>query len=214
MEVREKLNKKNQKVRLLLCKTAFFFILITTSLTIRSQELYDLQKVLETGLEHNYDIRIIRNDQEILDNNTTLGNAGLLPTVDLSAGYDGSLMNTDQKMNDGTNINRNDIFNQGANVGINLNWTVFDGFKMQTEYKRLKEFQKMGEISMRLSIENLVSTLTAEYYNYVRQTLRLQTLRYAVSLSKERLRIVEASFSASSKSPMPLIIASPFVISL
>lgn len=180
------------------------FFLLVCNHTFFAQEIYDLHRVLETGLERNYGIRIIRNEQEITKNNATLGNAGMLPAIDVSAGYSGSLMNTDQTLIDGSKNNRADIFNQGANVGINLNWTVFDGFKMQATYDKLKEFERIGEISTRLSVENLISTLTAEYYNYIRQSLRLKNLRYAVSLSKERLRIVEERYNIGSMSRLDL----------
>jgi outer membrane protein TolC len=169
-----------------------------------AQDVYDLKRVLETGLERNYDIRIIRNEQEIAGNNATPGNAGLLPTADVSAGYNGSLANIGQTLADGSDRNYSNIFNQGANVGLNLSWTAFDGFRMQTQYARLKEFQQMGELNTRLAVENLVSNLTAEYYNYVRQNLRLQNLKYAVSLSKERLRIVEARYNIGSMSRLDL----------
>jgi outer membrane protein TolC len=62
----------------------------------------------------------------------------------------------------------------------------------------------MGEINTRLSIENLIANLTSEYYNYVKQNLRLKNLKYAVSLSKERLRIVEARYNIGSMSRLDL----------
>ena len=173
-------------------------------INLQAQEIYDLKRVLETGLEHNYDIRIVRNEQQISENNTTIGNAGILPTLDISAGYNGSLSDIDQQAANGTKTNYNNIFNQGTNVGLNLSWMVFDGFQMQTEYARLKEFRQMGEINTRLTIENLMANLTAEYYNYVRQNLRLKNLKYAVSLSKERLRIVEARYNIGSMSRLDL----------
>jgi outer membrane protein TolC len=169
-----------------------------------AQEVYNLKRVLETGLEHNYDIRIIHNEQQISANNATLGNAGILPSLDVSAGYNGTLSTLDQALADGSNRNYADLFNQGANASLNLNWTAFDGFQMQTQYARLKEFQQMGALNTRLAIENLVSNLTAEYYNYVRQNLRLKNLKYAVSLSKERLRIVEARYNIGSMSRLDL----------
>jgi outer membrane protein TolC len=172
--------------------------------TAFAQEVYDLKRVLTTGLERNYDIRIVRNEQQIDANNATPGNAGLLPSLDLNAGYNGSLSQIDQVLTDGSNRNYPNILNQGANVGLNLNWTAFDGFRMQTQYARLLEFRKMGELHTRVAIENLVSNLTAEYYNYVKQNLRLKNLKYAVSLSKERLRIVEARYNIGSLSRLDL----------
>jgi outer membrane protein TolC len=168
-----------------------------------AQEIYDLKRCLATGLERNYDIRIVRGEQQIIDNNATPGNAGLLPTLDLNAGYTGSL-NDRTDVSDGTSTDINSIFNQGANVGLSLNWTIFDGFRMQTEYDRLKEFQRMGEISTRLAIENLISNLTAEYYNYVHQRLLLANLKYALALSNERLRVVDARYGIGSGSRLEL----------
>jgi outer membrane protein TolC len=175
-----------------------------TVFNISAQEVYDLKRVLETGLERNYDIRIIRNEQQISDNNLTLGNAGFLPSLDLTAGYNGSLSGINQTLADNSNRSYHNVFNQGANMGLNLSWMVFDGFRMQTQYERLKEFQKMGDLNTRLAIENLISHLTSEYYNYVRQNLRLKNLKYAVSLSKERLRIVEARYQIGSMSRLDL----------
>lgn len=187
-------------------KLIFFLLLLMggSDFNVFSQEIYNLKKVLETGLENNYDIRIIRNEQQISDNNATIGNAGYLPTLDLSAGYSGTLNDTEQKLNDGSSTKNNGVFNQGANLGLNLNWTIFDGFSIQTKYERLKEFRSMGEIQTRLAVEDLVSNLVAEYYNYVRQNIRLENLKYAVSLSKERLRIVEAHYVIGSKSRLDL----------
>lgn len=39
----------------------------------------------------------------------------------------------------------------------------------------------------------MIANIAAEYYNYVQHTIRLN-FRYAVSLSKERLRIVEERY--------------------
>ncbi|MDR3340432.1 MAG: TolC family protein [Candidatus Symbiothrix sp.] len=183
---------------------SLFIFLLFIPFLAEAQEIYDLKRCLETGLERNYDIRIIRNEQQLSENNVTLGNAGLLPSLDLSAGYSGSVNNTQQDYTDGTLNKTSGILNQGANLGLNMNWTVFDGFSMQTNYKRLKEFREMGEINTRFTIENLIAGIAAEYYNYVYQNLRLANLKYAVSLSKERLRIVEANYDIGTKSRLEL----------
>lgn len=81
---------------------------------------------------------------------------------------------------------------------------VFDGFKMQMQYSKLKEMQAMGEITTRLNVENLIANLTAQYYNHVQQKIRLKNLKYAVALSKERLRIVEAQYNIGSMSRLDL----------
>lgn len=179
-------------------------IFLTICCTAQSQEILNLNRCLEIGLEQNFDIRIVRNDQQIADNNYTIGNAGYLPTLDLNAGYSGTINNTTQKTTEGESIKDNGVHNQALDAGINLNWTVFDGFNIQSNYKRLREMKDTGELNTRVAIENFIAQLAAEYYNYVQQNIRLENLKYAVKLSKERVRIVESRYQIGAGSRMEL----------
>ena len=156
---------------------------------------YTLKSCLEQGLLNNYSLRIIRNEEQVSKNNATLGNAGYLPTLDLSAGYKGTIDNTETKARaTGETTKDNGVFDQTLDAGINLNWTIFDGFNITANYQRLKELERQGETNTRIAIEDLIANIAAEYYNYVQQKIRLKNFRYAVSLSKERLRIVEERY--------------------
>lgn len=85
---------------------------------------------------NNYSIRITRNEEQISHNNATLANAGYLPTVDLSAGYTGTLDNTDTKSRStGTTASERNIYDQTLKAGLDVNWTLFDGFNISTTYK-------------------------------------------------------------------------------
>ena len=172
--------------------------------TLDAQEIYTLEKCITIGLERNYSIRIIQNEERISSNNATLGNAGYLPTIDLNGGVNGSQYNYNTGYTDGTTEKTKNINSETANIGVNLNWTVFDGFGIQTDYNRLKEWQQMGQLNTRIAIENLTATIAAEYYNLIRQRIRLNNLSSAVRLSKERLRIVEANFIVGSMSGLEL----------
>jgi outer membrane protein TolC len=90
------------------------------------------------------------------------------------------------------------------NAGLNLNWTLFDGFKIQANYARLKELEQQGETLTRIAIEDFIANLTAEYYNYIQQQIRLKNFHYAMSLSKERLRIVEERYIVGNFSRLDL----------
>jgi len=172
---------------------------------LHAQQYFDLQKCLSTGLENNYSVLISRNEQQIDKNNATWGNAGFLPTLDLSGGYSGSVDNTETTARaTGDKVKDTGVFDQTFNVGLNLNWTIFDGFKITTNYQRLKELERQGETNTRITIEDFIASLTAEYYNYIQQTIRLKNFRYATSLSKERLRIVEARYNIGSFSRLDL----------
>ena len=156
---------------------------------------YTLKSCLEQGLLNNYSLRIVRNEEQVSKNNATLGNAGYLPTLGLSAGYKGTIDNTETKARaTGETTKDNGVFDQTLDAGINLNWTIFDGFNITANYQRLKELERQGETNTRIAIEDLIANIAAEYYNYVQQKIRLKNFRYAVSLSKERLRIVEERY--------------------
>ena len=161
---------------------------------VYAQETYSLRQCIETGLEHNYSIRIIRNEEQIARNNAIPGNAGYLPTVDLSGGLSGTVYNYNYNYADGTSDRVTNNNTETANVGVNLSWTIFDGFGIQANYARLKELQQMGELSTRLSIEDLIANITGVYYSMIRQRIRLQNLQSTLNLSKERLRIVEERY--------------------
>jgi outer membrane protein TolC len=172
---------------------------------IAAQQPYTLKSCLETGLEQNYSIRMVRNEELVSKNNATLANAGYLPTLDLSAGYSGNLNDTETRTRaTGETVKTSGVYDQTLNAGLNLNWTLFDGFKIQANYKRLKELEIQGETTTRLAIEDFIAELTAEYYNYIRQQIRLKNFRYAMSLSRERLRIVEERYIVGNFSRLDL----------
>ena len=173
--------------------------------SLHAQQHYTLKSCLEIGLEKNYSIRMVRNEEQISKNNATLGNAGYLPTLDLSAKYSGNIDDTESTTrNTGEKTKTTGVFDQTINAGLNLNWTLFDGFKIQATYARLKELEKQGETLTRIAIEDFIAELTAEYYNYIQQQIRLKNFRYAMSLSKERLRIVEERYIVGNFSRLDL----------
>ena len=169
------------------------------------ERVLSLKECLETGLQQNYDILIERNAQRISDNNATAANAGMLPTLGLTAGYMGSADRTETTPVEGDKMVDNAAFDQTVDVGLSLNWTLFDGMRLRANYNKLRELQQKGELQTRLTIEDFVANLTAEYYNLIQQTLRLKNFRYAMALSRERLRITEARYQIGDFSRLDLL---------
>lgn len=185
-------------------KHHIIIFLLALPYCISAQDFINLKRCIEIGLQRNYEIRITRNDEQISDNNRTIGNAGYLPYLNLNTGYSGTINDTEQRLTSGEITKNNGVHNQALNAGINMDWTVFDGFNIQANYGRLKELQQIGELNTRLAIENFVLNISNEYYNYIQQKIRLNNLRYAVKLSRERLRIVEARYSIGAGSRLEL----------
>lgn len=185
-------------------RVVILILAASAALQVKAQDVYSLKQCIETGLERNYSIRIVRNEQQISNNNATPGNAGYLPTVDMNGGFSASVNNNRNKLTDGTTEKVNGVNSETSNIGLNVNWTVFDGFGIQAEYARLKELQRMGELNTRMTIEDFVADLSSEYYNRIRQNIRLRNLRSSLDLSRERVRIAEERYHIGSGSRMDL----------
>jgi outer membrane protein TolC len=158
------------------------------------ERVYTLAECLAIGLEQNYSVRIARGEERIAANNATWGNAGFLPTVGLTGGYNAALDAARTTPREGPQTTETGALTGAFSTGLDVQWTIFNGMSVQTNWKRLRELEAMGELAARIAIEDFVAALTAEYYNYIQQTIRLRNYEYATSLSSERLRITEARY--------------------
>ena len=61
-------------------------------------------------------------------------------------------------------ILREKIFfvDDGIDAGIDVSWTLFDGFKTVANYDRLRELHLLSSTQTRLAVEDYVAELTAE----------------------------------------------------
>lgn len=186
-------------------KLCLTLLLLLTAWTARAQEpvVLTLEECIRTGLEENLQIKMMRNDERIAGNNATRAAAGMTPSLDLNGGYNAAYDMTSTRTSAGTSASQKSV-DQTMTASVDLNWTLFDGFAMQTNLKRLRELQAQGEMLTRLQSENLIADITTEYYNFIQQRLRLKNLRYAVKLSRERLRIAQARFEVGKGSGLDL----------
>ncbi len=197
-----------KKMRRLTLNTVM--VLLFASVHAQPQQM-TLQDVIATGLENNYSIRIARKQEQISINNFTRGHAGFLPSLDVRGGHSGSYRTTDRTDFDGQESSLRNIHNTVTSAEVGLGWTLFDGFRVQTTYDKLGALKQMGELSTRNSIESLVAGITAEYYNLIQQQRLLSNLKFAVELSRERMRIDEERYLLGSGSRLQLLQAEVFL---
>ena len=163
-----------------------------------------LKECLEKGLQKNYSLRIIRNEEQMAANNATMENAGMLPSVSLSAGYSGSAYGNNTIPREGDMVKNRGVYDDGIDAGIDVSWTLFDGFKTVANYDRLRELKFISEAQTRRAVIDYMAELAAEYYNFVQQQQRLVNYVSAVDLSRERLRIVYERWVIGSLSRLDL----------
>jgi outer membrane protein, adhesin transport system len=189
------------RIRILLLS----LILSLPVVTIQSQVIYDLNDCIRTGLEKNYSLLVAKNIELASKNNYSLGNAGFLPTIDVTARETGTLNDNKQNLTDGTQSSSTGILNTAASGTVSLNWTIFDGLNVQTTYKKLGELKIIGELNTQLSVEELVADIISGYYNCIEQVQLLRNKKYAVALSRERLRIDEDRYLLGSGSKLQVL---------
>ena len=157
---------------------------------------FTLQDCITMGLEQNYNLQITRNQEQMAHNNATLANAGALPTLDASLGLNPSYHTLERSVARATDevTENHNVLDYTTSAAATLNWTLFDGFKIQTNYRQLKVLEAQGETATRMAMEDLIADIASEYYNYIQQIIRREHYRYSLALSRERLRIAELNY--------------------
>ncbi|MFY9308471.1 MAG: TolC family protein [Bacteroidia bacterium] len=176
-----------------------FLLFVVLSLTAGAQQM-TIEQAIEQALKNNYDIAIAKNTAMQASNNNSPGNAGMLPRVDLNAS--GILANnaTKQEFSSGLVVDKSGVQSKNITTGAYLTWTVFDGFKMFATFDRLKELENMGELNVRIQIENTLVKVISAYYTVAMQKQMINGLKENIAVSEERLKIAQKKFDVGSTS--------------
>lgn len=151
-----------------------------------AQEKLTFEDAVKIALENNFDIKMIENDAEIIKNQATVGNAGLLPTVDVSAGA---------SYTNGVNANvGREIELTNVNAGLGMTYTIFDGMGRFNTYKKLKQSSDVAELRERADIESVILQLSNEFYNLAVADENLKIAKEGLEISKERYLRAKTKF--------------------
>jgi outer membrane protein len=192
-------------VKNMIKKTIFLLPFICSCLCLSGQEILTLPEAVRIGLENNYSIVIQKNDAQVASNNNTIGNAGFLPAINLNATQNNTISNTHQETFSGTVKDISGATNRNLNAGIQLSWTLFDGFSMFVGKNMLNVLEEMGETEARITIENTLSSIILNYYGIIQQQKLIQVLQDAAGLSLERKNIMEARIALGAGSEIMLL---------
>lgn len=146
------------------------------------------------ALENNYDISLAYDEKKIANINNSIGNAGMLPKIDMSAAKSLAINNSHQEYFDGRTRDGTDAKSRNQSAGIALNWTIFDGMNMFIQKTKLKELEQLSNFQLRSVVENTVSQVANAYYNIVVQRQLAHVYSDALSISAERQRFAKARY--------------------
>ncbi len=161
---------KKIKIQIL---TVLFCIL---SMSMQSQNTLSLSQAIELGLQNNYDLKVIRNDEKIASINNNWGNTGALPTISFSASLSEDLNYNDDE----------DYRSEIISPELGLSWVLFDGFSARITKRRYEELESLSKGNTAILVENTIQDIISAYNNCLVQQELVNVYDKLMSLSEDR----------------------------
>ncbi|GAB4031660.1 TolC family protein [Spirosoma jeollabukense] len=176
---------------------------------VQQGEVVTLADAIQTALAQNYQIKVTQTQQQVAAYNTTLGNAGMLPTLfgNLTNNNSNQHLRQTYLVPTTSPTDRPGVISKNTTVSLNLNWTVFNGFATFYLLDQLKELVRISEVNTRANIEATVARVSTSYYDVVRQLQRLLAVRQALDISQYRLDLAKTNFEVGSFSKVDYLTA-------
>jgi outer membrane protein TolC len=158
-----------------------------------SLELSDLIRI---GLEQNYSIQIAEAERQVAENNNAAGNAGLLPTVELTGGGEYSQTSTNITFfsPNQPEINVANAANRNANAAVSLNYTLYSGNSNRFVLRQLREGSYQQNLRYRAQMESTILELLQNYLSYFLEKKNLNLEKRALEISLQRYKRAEEQY--------------------
>mgnify|MGYP001211060126 CR=1 FL=1 len=183
-------------------KKIIIILLLTNSFILLSQENLSLENAIKIGLKQNFEIQLSKKNVEISKVRNNLGNAGALPTVNISAKRENSV--SDQSKNP-TSFIQEILKSESTSANTNMSWTLFNGYGIKASKEKLNQIEQLSNGNLTLTIENTIQGILLSYYNSILQKERLYLLQKVVNLSRERLIYQKTKYEIGTSSKMELL---------
>lgn len=185
--------------------TIIFLLIITLGFSSRAQDTLKLQDAIVIALDKNFSISLAKNNTAITEVNNSLGNAGMLPKLDVTGARTISINNSHAEYFDGRvrDVPKAQTNNQSA--GIQLSWTIFDGMNMFIQRDKLNELEQLSNTQLRGVIENTVAQVSRVYYDIAVQQKILDLYHEALKISTQRKEFAKARLDLGSGSQLTFL---------
>lgn len=152
-----------------------------------AQDTLRIEEVFTNALENNFQIKILGNQIEIAQNNASVGNAGLLPTVSVNGQLGGSINNTHLEFASGiAPVDVKNAQSQNLSAGAILSYTLFKGFSGKNTYDKLKLNASAVDAQSRANIESTMLQVANAYYVLARAIDQVKIAESNVAVSQQR----------------------------
>ncbi|MEQ9218093.1 MAG: TolC family protein [Cyclobacteriaceae bacterium] len=179
------------------------WLLLASSFSVFSQDQLSISDAISIGLEKNYDIRIVNKENLIAQNNNAWGEAGLLPTLTLSATSNNNRRNqeSDNQFFGGQlfpGFQLNDQRAYSVTPSAQVSWTLFQGNRAIINKRVLEGIQAESAQNAEVVISNTIQAIILGYYFAVLEKERLEEFKKQLDLSSQKYQYINAKYDLGS----------------
>ena len=188
-----------QKTKIICNKIVLFFLIFFLSIFTQktfAQDTLRLPDAINQALKKSLDISIVKNNIESATILNSYGFAGGLPIVTGNITNNESLTSLNQKLNTGTNIQRNNAAANALSANVTGSILLFNGGRVTATKQRLATLKTLGDQRLTSLLQNVISGVSIAYYDVVRQQNYIKTISKSIEASNQQLTIVKARQSA------------------
>ena len=149
-----------------------------------AQTPLSLSDAIQLGLKDNYQIRLATADVDIARNNNDDALTGKAPVISLGLTPGVSYRNT---VNPASIVARSSTFSYSIAPSANLNWTLFNGGRVEITKERLATFADLAAGQLQVEVEATVADIVTAYYNAVVAQEQIGVRQRVLDLSRDRI---------------------------
>jgi len=157
--------------------------IIIPSFTFAQEDL-SLIKAIKIGLNNNFGIKIQRLEEKNASNKTANAYKDRLPTASLLLRAPVNINSS----NSPTSFVQGFYNDRGVSGGLDLNWTLFEGFKAKIEKSRFEKLETQEKSNTMMLAENTINAIILAYYNVLIQKESVLVQEAAQKRSEERFQ--------------------------
>lgn len=150
---------------------------------------FNLKGIGDSLINRNYALRLVKMQEQIADVQNSFGAAGELPTVGLMGSGQTSSVNTRQEFFNGDVREADGAINQSRNMGVRLDWNLFNGFMVFSTRNELDLRQQQAELNTLMAIENELLMASSLYYEILARESMMKVLDSSLQYSLLRMEL-------------------------
>ncbi len=170
-------------------------LLFITQYAFSQDSVFTSKDAVSIALQQNLEIQIAQSDLNVAEINNNWGNAGGLPTITSAVNNTEAISNINQKLSNGSTIQRNNVSNNTLVANLAISWRIFNGMRVKATKDRFESIERIGTLQFQQQIDQVIFDVLNVYNNLIRLNKQIIATKAIIELSKERLKIAETRFN-------------------